>query len=272
MLDYSVLMSVYAKEKPEFLQQSIESMYLQTAPTNDFILICDGPLTEQLDRILRNTREMHPDTFRVIRLKSNGGLGNALREGTAYCRNELIARMDSDDISLPTRCEKELQAFEENPELSIVSGSILEFQYSVENVTGRREVPEKQEEIIRFSQKRNPFNHVAVMMRKSAVLEAGGYRRDYPFFEDYDLWIRMLRKGFQGRNLKDDLVYVRAEKDMYERRGGKEYASQVLGFHKHLKQIGWTDGRDYLTGAFPHALVCMLPAAVRARVYALLRH
>ena len=125
--NYSVLMSVYKKEKPEYLQMAIESMLKQTIPPNDFVLVCDGPLTRELDSVILTVRDQYPSLFQVIRLSQNSGLGNALNIGLKACKNELVARMDSDDLSLPYRCELQLNAFKKEPELVFCSGNIAEF-------------------------------------------------------------------------------------------------------------------------------------------------
>ena len=108
---YSVLMSVYYREKPEFLRQSMESILHQTVPTDDFVLVCDGPLNPELDAVIAQMQQAFGPVLYVLRLKQNGGLGKALNAGIQHCKNELVARMDSDDISRPDRCEKQLKVF-----------------------------------------------------------------------------------------------------------------------------------------------------------------
>ena len=173
--DYSVLMSVYKNEKADYLRIAMNSMWNQTVVTNDFVLICDGPLTDELDEVIKDMQLLHPDELHVIRLKQNRGLGRALRAGVLECKNELIARMDSDDISRPNRCEKELEVFASDPEISIVSTALEEFNEIEEGetvpktVTAVRAVPETHEEIYAFAKKRCPFNHPVVMYRKKDV-------------------------------------------------------------------------------------------------------
>ena len=104
-MEYSVLMSVYKKEKAEFLKEAIESIQKQSKKTDDFVLVCDGELNESLDKVILDKKEEMGDVLNVIRLKENVGLGKALNVGLEYCKNEYIARMDSDDISVPDRCE-----------------------------------------------------------------------------------------------------------------------------------------------------------------------
>lgn len=269
--EYSVLMSVYYKETPAFLRASMESIRNQTVPTNNFVVVCDGPLTPELDSVLQEEQTLFGTSLLVHRLAKNGGLGNALNEGLKKCRNELVARMDSDDISRPDRCEKQLRIFENDPSIDFLSGTISEFEKDPRKPSGERRLPETNAEIIRFSKKRNPMNHVAVMFKKSAVRDAGGYRETFHLFEDYYLWVRMLRKGFKAENIPDVLVDVRTPADMYLRRGGKAYAKTMMKFHRWLRKTGWTSETDYLTGALPHAVICVMPNKIRKMAYRLLR-
>lgn len=268
--NYSVLMAVYIKEKPEFLKSSMESMFAQTVPPNDFVLVCDGPLNEELDMVIEQMQSEFGDILQVIRLEKNVGLGNALNEGMKHCKNELIARMDSDDISYRDRCERELAVFNNYSEICIVSGTVLEFRESIHFIIGKRELPEFHKDICRFSHKRNPFNHPAIMFRKSAVEKAGGYSEKYPLFEDYYLWIRMFHNRCIGYNLKQPVLYMRFSTDGCFRRGGKKYLCDMLAFHRWLLSSGWTSWIEYITGALPHAVVCILPNEIRKKIYSLI--
>ena len=264
-------MSVYYKEKPEYLRTAIESMLNQTVKPDDFVLVCDGPLTEELDKVVEEFSNKYTVLFNVIRLQTNQGLGNALNIGLKACRNDLIARMDSDDISMPDRCRKQLAAFENNTQISIIGGTVTEFSEFPDLPKGKRRLPLKHEDIVRFSRKRNPFNHPSVMLKKSAVEQCGGYSEEYPLFEDYYLWVRMLAEGNIGENLPDTLVYMRAPSDMYARRGGRTYARKMLDFHKRLLEINWTTPLDFCLGAIPHALVCIMPIPILKKIYGILR-
>lgn len=229
-MEYSVLMSVYHKEKPDHLRQSMESIFSQTVKTNDFVLVCDGPLTKELDQVIEQMLEKEKDILNVVKLEKNIGLGRALNEGMKHCKNELVARMDSDDIARSDRCEKQLSLFLQKPEIGICSGIVEEFSDSPEKIDARRILPEQHEHIIEFCKKRNPFNHPCVMYRKSEVLAAGEYQ-DFYLLEDYFLWIRMLLNGTKGYNIQEPLLWMRAGSDMYKRRAGWKYAvSQIMLF------------------------------------------
>lgn len=265
---YSVLMSVYHKEKAEYLRRAMESIWEQSVKTDDFVLVCDGSLNDALDEVIGQMQAAHAE-LRVVRLERNMGLGKALCRGMKYCRNELVCRMDSDDISLPDRCEKQLAAFQADPELKIVSGTVEEF--CGDAVLGARVLPEQNEDIVRFSKKRCPFNHPAVMFSRSSVEQAGGYNEEYHLFEDYYLWTRLLMNGCKAENLPDVLVRMRVSGDAYERRGGWSYAKSMLRFHHWLRKSGWASLWDFLLGAIPHAAVCLVPNKLRGLIYKAMR-
>lgn len=244
MFSYSVLMSVYYKEKPEYLRQAIESIINQTVKTDDFVLVCDGALNEGLDSVICDTQAWMGDIFHVVRLPQNVGLGRALNEGMKHCKNDIVARMDSDDISRPERCEKELEIFE-NSEIDIVSAAVEEFTDTPDNPEAVRVLPETNEEIIKFAKKRNPFNHPCVMYRKAAVEDAGCYQ-DFYLLEDYYLWLRMLLNGCRGYNIQEPLLWMRAGSDMYKRRSGGKYAKAQRALFAYMKERSFISTTEYV--------------------------
>lgn len=263
---YSVLMSVYRKEKPEYLRESMESIYNQTIPTDNFVLVCDGPLTPELDEVIVEMQKKFGDRLYVHRLAKNGGLGNALNEGMKYCNHELVARMDSDDISHKDRCEKEIHIFETLPNVSIVSGVIEEFVGDIANVQSRRVVPEQQKDIIAFAKKRNPFNHPCVMYKKNDVESAGGYQ-DFYLLEDYYLWIRMLQKGFVGYNIQTPILWMRARSDMYKRRGGWKYVKSQKRLFNYMVKNGFISYTQYWEQFGIRAVASIVPNGLRTFLF-----
>lgn len=242
---YSVLMSVYHKEKPEYLKQAIESIQAQTYPTDDFVLVCDGPLNSELDAVITTKQQEMNGVLKVYRLDKNEGLGNALNAGNNHCKNELVARMDSDDVAYPNRCEKQIDVFNTHPEVSICSGIVEEFTTDPEVVDARRALPETNAKIMEFAKKRNPFNHPCVMYKKSAVEAAGSYK-DFYLLEDYYLWLRMLMAGYQGYNIQEPLLHMRAGSDMYMRRAGWKYAKTQAKLFKFMKDSGFIGNGQYI--------------------------
>lgn len=248
--NYSILMSVYAKENPLFLRQAMNSMWYQTVPSDDFVLVCDGPLTPELDHVIAEMMQLHPGNLNVIRLEQNHGLGYALQIGVNECKNELIARMDSDDISFSYRCEKELAVFVEHPEISIVGGFISEFIDQATSVPSTfnaiRVVPEENDAIVKFAKKRNPFNHPSVMFRRKDVLAAGNYT-NVRYMQDYYLWAHMLINGFKGYNIQETLVLMRTNKDFYKRRSGKQYRNIQNGLFRYMRDKHFISNYQYMT-------------------------
>ena len=264
--NYSVLMSVYNKEKPLFLRQAMDSMWNQTMPTDDFVLVCDGRLTSELDKVIEEMKQLHSKTLHIVRLSKNGGLGNALNIGMQHCRHELIARMDSDDISQPYRCEKQLKLFESKPEISICSGMIEEFFETPKDIIARRVLPEYHADILRYAKTRNPFNHMAVMYRKSAVEKAGGYQAFY-LLEDYYLWIRMLLNGAEGYNFQMPLTWVRTGMDMYKRRGGWNYAVSQFRLFNYMRKHGMISNVACMESCFVRGAFAIVPNWIRRLLY-----
>ena len=191
--EYSVLMAVYRNDCPEFFDLSIKSMLNQTIKSDDFVIVCDGPLTDELNNVIENHTKLS-NIFNIIRLKENVGLGNALNIALPQCKREFVARMDSDDYSLPNRIEKQLSIFLNNPKIDVVSGFVQEYDETMTNKISIKRLPLNHDTIYKYSKKRNPINHPTVMYKKSKVLEVGGYKHLY-LHEDYYLWIRMLLNG-----------------------------------------------------------------------------
>ena len=238
-MNYSVLMSVYKNEKVEYFKEAIDSLLNQTVPPEQSVLVRDGAVYEELENTIKEYVDKHGDLFTYLPLEENGGLGKALGYGLPYCRNELVGRMDTDDICVPDRFEKQLACFEANPELDIVGGNISEFLGSPDQIVQYRVVYQTHDEIANDLKVRSPFNHVTVMFKKESVLKAGNYQSFY-LFEDWYLWIRMYLSGCKFANVDDVLVNVRIF-DMSARRGGRKYyksCKTLLKFMKKNKLIG----------------------------------
>ena len=259
-------MCVYYKDRPEWLQLSIESMLNQTVPPGEILIVEDGVLPQSLETVIRTFTEKYPRVFHIITLETNQGLGAALHAGLAECSNELVARMDSDDISKSDRLEKQLSAFESDPELSIVGSSVDEFIDDPDHVVSRRVLPENHEDIIRFAHRRNPFNHPSIMFKKSDVLLCGNYQ-PFHLLEDYYLWVRMLSRGKKAKNLPESLLYMRISRDFYKRRGGLQYYISIFHLRTYMYRYGFSNFRDYLFGIVGHFIICMIPNRIRRWAY-----
>jgi glycosyltransferase involved in cell wall biosynthesis len=245
MEKYSVLMSVYKNEKVLNLKYSINSMLNQTIKPDEIVVVKDGPLTNDLDSALEEYKESHPKLFQFVELKNNVGLGLALNEGLKVCRYNLVARMDTDDISLLDRCEKQLKVFDKNPEIAIVGTNTDEFYDTPTNIITSREVPESHDEIMKFSKRRSPFNHPTVMYKKEVITKLGGYS-DLRRNQDYELFVRLLNSGYKSRNINESLLLFRANKENDKRRKSWERVKLDISLRYRFWKMGYHGFLDFL--------------------------
>lgn len=265
MDNFSVLLSVYYKENPKYLEESLNSIFVQTIRPNEVILVEDGELTDELYLTIAKFEKKYKNIFKVVKYKENRGLGVALHDGLLECSNEIVFRMDTDDICLPYRFEKQLNIFKNN-DVDVVGGNIKEFDEGMLNETSMRIVPESDENIKKMMKKRNPLNHMTVAYKKSKVLEAGNYK-DMLYFEDYYLWARMAKKGCIFRNVQEILVNVRGGNDMIKRRGGKKYIKPIIRFEKELLKLKIISRIEYLNNTLIRVFSALIPNSIRSILY-----
>lgn len=231
---FSVLMSVYKNDKPEQLEAAIDSVFAkQTLKPTEIVLVVDGPVPSEItDVLLRKEKEI--PVLRVIKQEENLGLGRSLNNGLEHCSNEIVARMDADDISCPDRFLKEINALEQNG-LDIVGSNIAEFCDNPDEIVASRVLPTEDKDIKKFMKSRCPFSHPSVMFKKSAVQKAGGYQHLH-YCEDYYLWVRMALAGAKMGNVNENLVKMRMNADTYMRRSGKEYYKSHKTLFKFMRK------------------------------------
>lgn len=268
MENYSVLMSVYDREDPRDLTAAIRSMLDQTVVTNDFVIVCDGPLTAELDAVLEDFISANPGLFQILRLPENVGVGMAAQAGLAVCRNELVAKMDSDDISLPCRCEKQLEKFAANPDLCLLGGMIEEFDNRTGQVIAARCVPLDNAGIRHYARRRSPINNVTAMYKKSAVVAAGGYRA-LRRGEDYDLYLRMLINGCYAENLPQTLVKVRVDADTHRGRVSWRAVRDCADIRLYAWHAGFSSLADVVICVAGQVFLAVCPGRVQELMYKL---
>lgn len=264
---FSVAISVYKSDDPKFFDRALFSITeMQTIKPDEIVLVVDGPVCEELNRVIEKYERLY-SIFHIIRLEKNGGLGNALKIAVERSKYDLIARMDSDDVSLPTRFEQQLKYFEEYPEVDIVGGDITEFIGDESNIVGKRVVPKTNEEIREYMKKRCALNHVSVMYKRDAVQGAGGYQ-DWFCNEDYYLWIRMWLNHAVFANTGSILVNVRVGKEMYQRRGGWKYFKSEAKLQSFMLKKGVIRVPRYLVDVSERLILQVLvPNKVRGWVF-----
>lgn len=262
---YSVLMSIYENEKPAYLIQALDSMLNQTVSPSEIVMVKDGPLTSELENVLSDFASEHSGLFKFVSYEKNHGLGYALRQGMLACSNEIVARMDTDDVARSDRMEKQLAAICSG--LDMVGSDVVEFVESPDKPVALTDLPKGMDAIFAYSKRRNPFRHPSMTFRKSKVMEAGNYSSDFLYFEDWDLFNRMLACGCKADNLRESLVAMRVSDDFYARRGGARYLKFAKAFKKAQVERGYFTKWDYFCSYYPHAMVCLMPNSLRSFVY-----
>ena len=263
---FSVCMSVYRNDKPDDFHTAVRSIYDQTVQPDEIILVVDGPIPETVDKAILTLQDEIP-IMKVLRLEKNMGHATARQTGLDAAKNNLCAVMDSDDIAVPDRFEKQLMAFEQHPEVSVVGGIIKEFIGTPENVVGTRIVPENDADIKDYLKSRCPMNLVTVMVKKDDVMKVGGYQ-DWYCEEDYYLWIRLAQNGYKFYNIQDNLVNVRVGEEMYQRRGGWKYFKSEAKLQRYMLKHGVISFPKYLYNVLLRfAVQVMMPNRVRGWVF-----
>lgn len=264
--EFSVSISVYKNDRPEFFRQALDSIINQTLLPSEVVLVVDGPVPNEITKVVKEYENKYA-YFKTIWIEKNVGHGNARKIGIENCTYDIVALMDSDDISVPDRFEKQRKCFREDKELSVVGGYIQEFIGNTENIVGIRTVSLFDTEIKEYIKSRCPMNQMSVMFKKQDVVKAGGYI-DWHYDEDYYLWIRMYLRGCKFKNLSDILVNVRGGTEMYLRRGGWRYFKSEAKLQGYMLDKKIIDFSRYLFNVTIRFIVqVLMPNYMRAYVF-----
>ncbi|MCI8373995.1 MAG: glycosyltransferase [Lachnospiraceae bacterium] len=266
MEPYSVLMSLYIKENPEYLSLAIKSMVEQTLKPDEIVIVKDGEITPELQAVLDDYASAYDGLFHIVGYAKNRGLGLALNYGLEHCKNELVARMDTDDIAKPERCMKQVNAFMKYPDYAIIGSAVDEFYGTSDHVISRRVVPSRSEEIYKFAKRRSAFNHPTVMYRKSKVLEFGGYR-NLRRNQDVDLFGRMLYGGCKAANFKESLLFFRSDESLARRRKSWENTWSYIETIKNFWRMGYSGLLDVVIVAGAQVVMYLAPVKIQNWLY-----
>ncbi len=261
-MNFSVLISVYNLESPEFFKESLASIQQQSLRADEVVIVEDGPLSPALHTVINDFRSSL--NIKSVVMKHNVGLAQALNAGLQCCENELVMRMDSDDVCVDGRFEKQVNFMTENPSVAACSGQVEEWDESLKTLFSVRRVPLSYSEIKSFSKRSNPINHPACILRKKSVLAVGGYPLVYP--EDIYLWAYLLNAGYELRNLPDVLVKMRAGMSMINRRGLKTLRGEV-GYYRYILSIGMINYLEFFAVVCVRSIVRLSPGVIRAFMY-----
>ncbi len=253
-------MKVYEKELPENLNESLESMLFQTYPPKELVLVCEGNLTSALNIIVKSFKSEFKDAFKIVQVEENVGLGAATNAGIEACRCPIIIKMDTDDISMPDRCIKQITRFAAHPKLDIVGTFIEEFYDENDEVLSIKKMPVEYDEIVDFARRRNPFNRQTIAFKRCMALEIGGYS-NIEKCGDYEFIVRMLQNGARCENIPEPLVRYRITDQNLKYRKSWEYTKGFINVRKIIHKSGFSSFFDFIIPCMTQLLICMLPFA-----------
>ncbi len=270
-MSFSVLLSVYAKEQPDYFKQAFLSIWdQQTLKPDQIVLVKDGPLTAELDAEIQCWQEKLGKFLTVVELPENVGLGAALNEGLKACKHELVARMDTDDISLPDRFEKQDAFMQAYHDVAASSAFLEEFDPTLIVSQGSRQLPLTHDEIVSFGKRRSPLNHPLAIFKKSVVQGVGGYP-PLRNAQDYGLWSLLIVKGYLLANLPETLAHVRAGEGLIERRG-LSFLRREIQLLLFQKRIGYLNSFDFSFNFLARSAVRLSPVFIKRFAYRLVRN
>ena len=260
---FSVLISIYKKENPAWFREALDSVFAQTIQPDEIVLVEDGPLTPELYAVIDEYSARYP-IFNIVKNETNLGLGLALQKGVLACKYDIIARMDTDDLLPMDRFEKQFAALKEG--VDVVSCWSMLFEGTVDNVLAVKKRPENHENIVKLAHRRSPMCHAACLMRKDAVLKAGNYlHRQY--YEDYNLWVRMIQSGAIFYNVQEVLYYIRTSNELLKRRGGFSYLKKELKYIREFYDMGFYSLSDLFINSAIRIIARIMPSSIRGTLF-----
>ena len=233
----SVLISVYKSEKGAYINDALKSIWDdQSYKPDEVILIEDGPLTDDLYAVIRKWKDAMHNCLVIVKNETNIGLTKSLNKGIDVAKYDVIARMDSDDKSHPKRFERQIAFLKSHPEISVIGGSIQEFNDDNDCI-GIRHYPSTHTDVLKYICKASPLAHPAVMIRKHIFDNGIRYNEKYKTSQDLALWFDLIYHGYQIANIEDVILYFRHNEDIYKRRGKEKAKNELKIYLKGIKQL-----------------------------------
>lgn len=260
--EFSVLISIYYKERPEWFREALDSIFAQTLLPSEIVLVEDGPLTPELYQVIDEYQSRYK-LFNIVKNEKNLGLGLALRKGVEASKTDYLMRMDTDDIIPPYRFEHQMKKMAEG--YDVVSCWAQLFMGSLDNVIAVKTRPEHHKDIVKLAHRRSPICHAGTLFRKSALLKAGNYQH-CKLYEDYHLVARLIMSGAVFYNMQEVLYYVRTTPEQMNRRSGMEYLRTELSFFKEFRKMGFFSAKDFFINCSMRVVVRLMPNTFRRKV------
>lgn len=266
-MNFSVVMSVYKKDKLDFLKLAFDSLINQTLRATEIIIVVDGELPKEIEGYLGVISNQY-DEVKVLFQEENKGLANALNIGISAANYSIIARMDADDICFSDRFEKQINYLINN-NIDVLGGQMLEFEVDKNSIISKREVPLDHDSIVKRMKFLNPFSHPTMIFKKEVFTKLGGYNVNV-FPEDYDFFVRAYLNGFKLLNIEDYVLYYRLGYDvssMFNRRRGLKFAKNEYKLYKNFYSLGFYNFFEFLFYSITKIPIRLLPTKIFKIVY-----
>lgn len=257
-MKFSVLMSTYIKDKPEHLRECLESITVyQSIKPDEIILVEDGPISPENSLVIKEFEKIA--NIKRIKLNINVGLGFALREGLNHCSTDLIARIDSDDVAIENRFEKQLDYFGKNPSTGVLGSNVQLIDISSEPMKAIRLVPELDKDIRKLMDFKNPLNHPTVMFNRKNLPEFN--YENILYFEDWFLWLNLRSNKFvQFYNIQEPLLKYRVRS--LDERNSKHFIKHERFFFLSAKKRNLISTSVFYYNTILRNIVRILPKKI----------
>jgi glycosyltransferase involved in cell wall biosynthesis len=260
------LLSVFDNSHYHHFNLALKSLNNQILLPTELVIVLDGPVNFEIIKVIDEFKLHSKIEITIVELSQNSGLGIALAEGLKYCKYDIVARMDADDIAEPNRFQKQIEFMTNYSGISVLGTNVREFVKEIGDLNISKQVPLNHKAIFKFSKYRNPINHPSVVFRKKHVLEAGSYQH-MPFFEDYFLWVRMLKLGYQFQNLEENLLNFRIGNSMVGRRHGFRYFKYEFRFLSAIRSLNYITRTEYIVNVILRLPLRVLPIGLLKLAY-----
>lgn len=256
--DYDFLGSIYIGTKSIELRETLDSLLSQTLKPKNVIIVIDGTINHKVKITLKEYENILP--IKKVSIKENVGLGLALRKGLKECRSKIVLRFDTDDISFKDRAKLLVKEFHYS-DLDIIGSNVYEFTDKPNEFVSQKIMPKTHYEIKKQIFFRNPINHPSVGFLKDSILRLDGGYRHFPYYEDYDLWIRAIFNGLKFKNLDKSLVAMRVSSQR-KRRRGLDLVCRESKLLKTFFEVSILYGFFFLPILFIRSILALLPLRI----------
>lgn len=264
-MTFTILQSVYKNDKPQFLQECLQSIKDSTVQPVKIILVKDGSLPSELEQVISSWQDLLP--LHVVGYEQNMGLAHALNYGLQFVDTELVARMDSDDLCYPDRFEKQILHFKMDEKLVILGTGIEEFYHDSKDDLEYRKVrlyPKRTTIASHRLYRGTPVAHPTVMAR-TTILKQFGYSESTRCNEDIELWFRLLQAGYEIKSLQLPLLRFRITDGTFRRRSLEKSLNE---FHIYSGSLFQAHGLNrHFLYLFLRLASRLVPGAVNRRLY-----